>query len=45
MLSALGLRETALITYDPQHTYDLTTPQADPLALLVEHCARRAACS
>ncbi|MGV4986958.1 BTAD domain-containing putative transcriptional regulator [Streptomyces sp. NRAIS4] len=35
VVSALGLRETALLTND------LATPQADPLALLIEYCAPR----
>ncbi|MFE5815727.1 BTAD domain-containing putative transcriptional regulator [Streptomyces sp. NPDC056479] len=35
VVSALGLRETVLMTNE------LTTPQDDPLALLIEYCARR----
>ncbi|MGW1783855.1 ATP-binding protein [Streptomyces sp. NPDC002143] len=35
VVSALGLRETALMTTEP------TTPQDDPVALLVEYCAPR----
>ncbi|MEV7288370.1 BTAD domain-containing putative transcriptional regulator [Streptomyces sp. NPDC093252] len=35
VVSALGLRETVLITND------LVTPQDDPVALLIEHCAQR----
>ncbi|MCX5284257.1 BTAD domain-containing putative transcriptional regulator [Streptomyces sp. NBC_00198] len=35
VVSALGLRETALITNE------MTTAQADPVALLVEYCAPR----
>ncbi|MET7938929.1 BTAD domain-containing putative transcriptional regulator [Streptomyces sp. NPDC005302] len=35
VVSALGLRETALITHE------MTTAQADPVALLVEYCAPR----
>ncbi|WP_455569942.1 AfsR/SARP family transcriptional regulator [Streptomyces tricolor] len=35
VVSALGLRETVLLTND------LATPQADPTALLVEYCAPR----
>ncbi|MFJ5842717.1 BTAD domain-containing putative transcriptional regulator [Streptomyces shenzhenensis] len=35
VVSALGLRETALMTND------LVTPQGDPVALLVEYCAPR----
>ncbi|MFE2065677.1 BTAD domain-containing putative transcriptional regulator [Streptomyces sp. NPDC059467] len=35
VVSALGLRETVLLTNE------LATPQADPTALLVEHCAPR----
>ncbi|MER6788180.1 BTAD domain-containing putative transcriptional regulator [Streptomyces sp. NPDC000658] len=35
VVSALGLRETALLTTE------LSTPQDDPVALLVEHCAAR----
>lgn len=35
VVSALGLRETVLMATD------LTTPQDDPVALLVEHCAPR----
>ncbi|MEU9456910.1 BTAD domain-containing putative transcriptional regulator [Streptomyces sp. NPDC048277] len=35
VVSALGLRETVL------RTNELATPQADPTALLVEHCAGR----
>ncbi|RPF34611.1 BTAD domain-containing putative transcriptional regulator [Streptomyces sp. TLI_185] len=35
VVSALGLRETVLMTTE------LTTPQDDPLALLVEYCAPR----
>ncbi|MGC0331026.1 putative ATPase/DNA-binding SARP family transcriptional activator [Streptomyces sp. SAI-170] len=35
VVSALGLRETVLLTND------LATPQEDPVALLVEHCATR----
>ncbi|WP_416986377.1 AfsR/SARP family transcriptional regulator [Streptomyces sp. T028] len=35
VVSALGLRETALMTTD------LATPQDDPVALLVEYCAPR----
>ncbi|MBL1083437.1 winged helix-turn-helix domain-containing protein [Streptomyces actinomycinicus] len=35
VISALGLRETVLLTND------LATPQADPTALLIEHCAPR----
>ncbi|WP_330282772.1 AfsR/SARP family transcriptional regulator [Streptomyces sp. NBC_00588] len=35
VVSALGLRETVLMTTE------LTTPQDDPVALLVEHCAAR----
>ncbi|MEV6118822.1 BTAD domain-containing putative transcriptional regulator [Streptomyces sp. NPDC052109] len=35
VVSALGLRETALLTND------LATPQADPVALLIEYCAPR----
>ncbi|MEU7060203.1 BTAD domain-containing putative transcriptional regulator [Streptomyces sp. NPDC046197] len=35
VVSALGLRETLLITND------LATPQGDPVALLVEYCAQR----
>ncbi|MER6030527.1 BTAD domain-containing putative transcriptional regulator [Streptomyces sp. NPDC001851] len=35
VVSALGLRETVLLTNE------LATPQADPVALLIEHCAPR----
>ncbi|GAA2192294.1 ATP-binding protein [Streptomyces bangladeshensis] len=35
VVSALGLRETVLLTND------LATPQADPTALLIEYCAPR----
>ncbi|MEV5339700.1 BTAD domain-containing putative transcriptional regulator [Streptomyces sp. NPDC052676] len=35
VVNALGLRETTLMTHD------LATPQDDPVALLVEHCATR----
>lgn len=35
VVSALGLRETVLLTND------LATPQADPVALLIEYCAQR----
>ncbi|MFF7265907.1 BTAD domain-containing putative transcriptional regulator [Streptomyces sp. NPDC008159] len=35
VVSALGLRETALITHEPAAAQD------DPVALLVEHCAQR----
>ncbi|AKJ12250.1 AfsR family transcriptional regulator [Streptomyces incarnatus] len=35
VVSALGLRETALMTNE------LATPQADPVALLIEYCAPR----
>ncbi|MDX2681056.1 BTAD domain-containing putative transcriptional regulator [Streptomyces sp. NY05-11A] len=35
VVSALGLRETVLLTTD------LATPQDDPVALLVEYCAQR----
>ncbi|MBO4260860.1 ATP-binding protein, partial [Streptomyces griseorubiginosus] len=35
VVSALGLRETVLMTTE------LTAPQDDPVALLVEHCAQR----
>ncbi|MER5913877.1 BTAD domain-containing putative transcriptional regulator [Streptomyces sp. NPDC001982] len=35
VVSALGLRETVLMTNE------LATPQGDPVALLVEHCAPR----
>ncbi len=35
VVSALGLRETVLLTTE------LSTPQDDPVALLVEHCAAR----
>ncbi|OIJ95579.1 BTAD domain-containing putative transcriptional regulator [Streptomyces monashensis] len=35
VVSALGLRETVLLTNE------LTTPQADPVALLIESCAQR----
>ncbi|MFJ3235032.1 ATP-binding protein [Streptomyces sp. NPDC086787] len=35
VVSALGLRETVLMTSE------LTAPQSDPVALLVEHCAQR----
>ncbi|MEU3612441.1 BTAD domain-containing putative transcriptional regulator [Streptomyces sp. NPDC006872] len=35
VVSALGLRETALMTTEP------ATPQGDPVALLVEYCAPR----
>ncbi|MCS0601541.1 winged helix-turn-helix domain-containing protein [Streptomyces sp. LP11] len=35
VVSALGLRETVLLTHEP------ATGQADPLALLIEHCATR----
>ncbi|MGW4563268.1 BTAD domain-containing putative transcriptional regulator [Streptomyces sp. NPDC004561] len=35
VVSALGLRETVLLSTD------LATPQADPTALLIEHCAAR----
>ncbi|MEU1403957.1 BTAD domain-containing putative transcriptional regulator [Streptomyces sp. NPDC005728] len=35
VVSALGLRETVLLTND------LVTPQADPTALLIEYCAPR----
>ncbi|QIJ63478.1 BTAD domain-containing putative transcriptional regulator [Streptomyces sp. JB150] len=35
VVNALGLRKTTLMTHD------LVTPQDDPVALLVEHCATR----
>ncbi|MFJ5260453.1 ATP-binding protein [Streptomyces sp. NPDC088387] len=36
VVNALGLRETVLMTNE------LATPQDDPVALLIEHCAQRA---
>ncbi|MGW0839352.1 BTAD domain-containing putative transcriptional regulator [Streptomyces sp. NPDC002787] len=47
VISALGLRETALIPHDLRHPQDLrqphepSPPHDDPLTLLVEHCAHR----
>ncbi|UUU23231.1 BTAD domain-containing putative transcriptional regulator [Streptomyces sp. DSM 40750] len=41
VVSALDLRETALIPHDLLLTHETSAPHDDPLALLVEYCAHR----